>query len=57
MKKGDPNKIIKMGDLVLLDTGAYYKSGLATDLTRTWLAGGKNGTGNNQTKRNLYKSP
>lgn len=40
-EKGDPNVFIKKGDLVLLDTGAFYKEGLATDITRTWIAGGK----------------
>jgi len=43
-EKGDPNKIIKAGDLVLVDTGAYYEAGMATDLTRTWIAGGKAAT-------------
>jgi Xaa-Pro aminopeptidase len=38
---GDPNKEIQMGELVLLDTGGYYDGGYATDLTRTWLAGGE----------------
>jgi Xaa-Pro aminopeptidase len=37
---GDPDKVIKAGELVLLDTGGYYDGGYATDLTRTWLAGG-----------------
>lgn len=40
-EKGNPNVKINIGDLVLVDTGAYYDSGLATDLTRTWIAGGK----------------
>lgn len=39
-ENGNPNKIIKKGDLILVDTGAYYDSGQATDITRTWLAGG-----------------
>ncbi|HEY1100929.1 MAG TPA: M24 family metallopeptidase, partial [Myxococcota bacterium] len=32
-------RIIKAGELFLLDTGAYYEGGYATDLTRTFLAG------------------
>jgi Xaa-Pro aminopeptidase len=32
--------VIRRGDLVLLDTGAYFSEGYATDLTRTFLAGG-----------------
>lgn len=35
----DPDRRIKLGELVLLDTGAYFESGYATDLTRTFLAG------------------
>ncbi len=31
---------LKLGDLFLLDTGAYYEGGYATDLTRTFLLGG-----------------
>lgn len=40
-ENGDPNVLIRKNDLVLVDTGAYYESGLATDLTRTWIAGGE----------------
>lgn len=36
----DPERAIQPGELVLLDTGAYYAEGFATDLTRTFLAGG-----------------
>jgi Xaa-Pro aminopeptidase len=36
----DPTRRIKKGELVLLDTGAYFEPGYATDLTRTFLAGG-----------------
>jgi Xaa-Pro aminopeptidase len=36
----DAKKAIKKGRLFLLDTGAYYEGGYATDLTRTFLAGG-----------------
>jgi Xaa-Pro aminopeptidase len=36
----DPGRAIAPGELVLLDTGAYYAEGFATDLTRTFLAGG-----------------
>lgn len=40
--EGDPNKQIKPGDLILLDTGGYY-NGYASDATVTWLAGGEKG--------------
>ncbi len=39
--KADPDKILTAGDLMLLDTGAYFEGGYATDLTRTFLMGGK----------------
>lgn len=35
----DPTRRIKKGEVFLLDTGAYYEGGYATDLTRTFLAG------------------
>lgn len=35
----DPNRVIQNGEMVLLDTGAYYEGGYATDLTRTFLVG------------------
>jgi len=38
--KADPDKFIKPGELVLLDCGAYFEGGYATDITRTFLAGG-----------------
>lgn len=37
----DPERVIREGELVLLDTGAYYAEGYATDLTRTFLAGSR----------------
>lgn len=37
----NPRRIIKQGELMLLDTGAYYDEGYATDLTRTFLVGPK----------------
>ncbi|MCW8142016.1 MAG: M24 family metallopeptidase, partial [Planctomycetota bacterium] len=37
----DPERVIRAGELVLLDTGAYYAEGYATDLTRTFLAGSR----------------
>lgn len=36
----DPNRVLQKGELMLLDTGAYYEEGYATDLTRTFLVGG-----------------
>lgn len=38
--EGNPNVVIRPGDLILLDTGGYYDAGYATDLTRSWMAGG-----------------
>ena len=35
----DPERAIRPDELVLLDTGAYFAEGYATDLTRTFLAG------------------
>src|SRR5262249_47304663 len=38
----DPSdrRVVKKGELMLLDTGAYYDEGYATDLTRTFLVDG-----------------
>jgi Xaa-Pro aminopeptidase len=38
----DAHTPLKAGELFLLDTGALYEGGYATDLTRTFLLGGKN---------------
>ena len=35
----DKNKILKEGDLILLDCGGYYEMGLATDITRVFVCG------------------
>ncbi len=40
--KNDKNVILKNGDLVLIDCGAYYESGLATDITRVFVKGTPN---------------
>lgn len=37
----DENKYIEKDDLILLDCGAYFEGGYATDITRTFLAGGR----------------
>ena len=37
--KNDKNTFLKEGDLVLIDCGAYYESGLATDITRVFVKG------------------
>lgn len=37
----NPKRYIRQGELMLLDTGAYYEEGYATDLTRTFLVGPK----------------
>jgi len=47
----DPEKIIQAGDLVLLDCGAYYDGGYATDTTRTFLAKNKDTKADSQTKK------
>ncbi len=39
--KANPEKFIQNGELMLLDCGAYFEGGYATDITRTFLAGGK----------------
>ena len=40
--KSSKNEIIKEGDLILIDCGAYYEGGLATDITRVFVKGGVN---------------
>ena len=40
--KNDKNVILKEGSLVLIDCGAYYESGLATDITRVFVKGRPN---------------
>lgn len=40
-KTPSPKKIIVEGELVLLDSGAYYEGGYATDTTRTIISGGE----------------
>ncbi len=42
--KNDKNTILRDGDLVLIDCGAYYESGLATDITRVFVKGCPNAT-------------
>lgn len=37
--KSDKNKILKDGDLILLDCGGYYEGGYATDITRVFVCG------------------
>lgn len=37
--KANPEKFIKAGELALLDCGAYFEGGYATDITRTFRAG------------------
>ncbi|MCC6807603.1 MAG: M24 family metallopeptidase [Deltaproteobacteria bacterium] len=49
--KPNPKRIIKQGELVLLDTGAYYDEGYATDLTRTFLVGPKSQKASAEQKR------
>lgn len=49
----DPSKrrVIKRGELMLLDTGAYFEEGYATDLTRTFLADGASARGTQEQRR------
>jgi Xaa-Pro aminopeptidase len=49
---GDPSqsRTIKKGELMLLDTGAYFYEGYATDLTRTFLVDGPAGKADAKTK-------
>jgi Xaa-Pro aminopeptidase len=49
----DARRVIRKGELMLLDTGAYYEAGYATDLTRTFLVGGARTKATKQHKR-LY---
>src|SRR5574344_475514 len=37
--KSSKTKILQNGDLVLIDCGAYYEAGLATDITRVFVKG------------------
>ena len=37
--KNSKDVILRDGDLVLIDSGAYYESGLATDITRVFVKG------------------
>ena len=37
--KSSPDEILKDGSLVLIDCGAYYDGGLATDITRVFVKG------------------
>lgn len=49
----DETRRIVPGELFLLDTGAYYEGGYATDLTRTFLAGPSTTKASKEQKR-LY---
>lgn len=46
-----PARVIEKGELMLLDTGAYYEEGYATDLTRTFLVGGARDRGTPEQRR------
>lgn len=37
--KSSPDEVIEEGSLVLIDCGAYYEGGLATDITRVFVKG------------------
>ena len=40
--KSSPDEIIKDGSLILIDCGAYFEGGLATDITRVFVKGAPN---------------
>lgn len=46
-----PKRFVKRGELMLLDTGAYYEEGYATDLTRTFLVDAPTARGNDEQRR------
>lgn len=46
-----PRRYLKPGELMLLDTGAYFEEGYATDLTRTFLVGGPQDRGTEEQRR------
>ena len=47
----DPERVIRRGEMMLLDTGAYYAEGYATDLTRTFFVGTADDTPTRDMKR------
>lgn len=47
----NPAKNINLGDLILLDCGGYFEGGYATDITRTFIAGGEKANPDEKTKR------
>ena len=44
----DDNNLVHENDLILIDSGAYFENGLATDCTRTFIAGGEKSTPSEQ---------
>ena len=48
-----PDVVAKPGDLMLLDSGGLYEGGIATDITRTFLAGGDNAHATDE-QRTMY---
>lgn len=47
----DSQKPIEKGDLILLDCGGYFEGGYATDMTRTFIAGGLRAKASDEQKR------
>lgn len=47
----DPERKLQRGELFLLDCGAYFPDGYATDLTRTFLVGGPEDRGDDAQRR------
>lgn len=46
-----PDKMINLNDLILLDCGGYFEGGYATDITRTFIAGGEKANPDEKTKK------
>lgn len=50
----DKNKIIKDGDILLLDCGGFYEGGYATDITRVFLCGNIKNNPNEDEIKKIY---
>lgn len=46
-----PRRYLRAGELMLVDTGAYFEEGYATDLTRTFLVGSPQDRGSAEQRR------
>lgn len=52
----DKNKILKEGDLILLDCGGYYEMGLATDITRVFVCGNPQNNALGKKQKEVYSA-